>query len=661
MVRIPSIAGAGLFAALLMTALPGQSAAQNGDTRVRRPIPAPIVLPANYLQSMERGWRSEDGSPGHAYWQQGITYDLTARLDPETGRVTGSVAIEYANNAPARYPTLWLHLHQNLHKEGAPRNASQEITGGMTLTSVSVDGEMMEEVDLSDGPGYEIDGSLMQIRPELQIEQDDTLDLEIEFEFTVPQNGSGRMGHSDREMYFIAYWFPKMAMLDDLRLWDAQPYLGSSEFYDGFANYTAEISVPDGWTVMATGDLTNPDEVFSPITLERLAEASTTDELVTVAGEAERDAGTVTASGTDGWLTYRFEADNVRDFTWTTSNMQRWNATSALVPDRDEDGTDDRVMIHSFWRPERAPLWAEQWLYGKQSIEHHSERTGFAYPWPHMTSVEGADIIDGGMEFPMLTLIGPYEDSEDQALFSVTSHELGHMWVPMIVGSNEKRHAWMDEGSTTFLEDESKMELWPGVDHHRVEAANYIQVAALGLEQSMMRHGDWYEPGPGYGTASYPKPATLMAALRELIGEETWDEAYQAFISEWAYKHPTPWDFFATFERFAEQDLDWFWTSYYFETWTLDHAVGDVDGHTGGGATVTIEDRGFAPFPAKVSIRTTNGGTILHDVPVDHWLNGNTSYDIEVPASAGSVTRVEINSRGYAPDVNRRNNIWPRG
>ena len=356
MVRIPSIAGAGLFAALLMTALPGQSAAQNGDTRVRRPIPAPIVLPANYLQSMERGWRSEDGSPGHAYWQQGITYDLTARLDPETGRVTGSVAIEYANNAPARYPTLWLHLHQNLHKEGAPRNASQEITGGMTLTSVSVDGEMMEEVELSDGPGYEIDGSLMQIRPELQIEQDDTLDLEIEFEFTVPQNGSGRMGHSDREMYFIAYWFPKMAMLDDLRLWDAQPYLGSSEFYDGFANYTAEISVPDGWTVMATGDLTNPDEVFSPITLERLAEASTSDELVTVAGQAERDAGTVTASGTDGWLTYRFEADNVRDFTWTTSNMQRWNATSALVPDRDEDGTDDRVMIHSFCVP-NVPLY----------------------------------------------------------------------------------------------------------------------------------------------------------------------------------------------------------------------------------------------------------------------------------------------------------------
>jgi len=351
----------------------------------------------------------------------------------------------------------------------------------------------------------------------------------------------------------------------------------------------------------------------------------------------------------------------VRDFVWTTSNLQRWDASSAVVPDRDEDGEDDRVLIHSFWRPERAPLWAQQWKYAKQSIEHHSVYTGFPYPWSHMTSVEGADIIDGGMEFPMLTLIGPYEDRDAQALFNVTSHELGHMWVPMIVGSNEKRHAWMDEGSTTFLEDESRMELWPGVDHHRVEGTSYVEVAAAGLEQSMMRHGDWYAPGPGYGTASYSKPATLMVLLRELLGEETWQRAYRAFISEWAYKHPTPWDFFATFERFAEQDLDWFWTSFYFETWTLDHAVGTVRPHTSGGATVTIEDRGFAPFPATVRIRTSTGERIEETIRVDHWLDGHKSFEIEVPAGVGSVTRVEVDPSGYVPDVDRSNNFWPRG
>lgn len=653
--------GLGAFVVIVGGLAPDALTAQRSD-EVRRPVPAPVVLPPFYQRSLERGWRAEDGSPGHSYWQQWSSYELEARLDPETAELEGTVRILYVNNAPAQLSTVWLHLHQNLYREGAPRSGTEEITGGIRLTSVSADGEELEAMEeLDDGPGYEVNGTLMRLSPGFPVEQGDTLELEISWSETIPQNGSGRMGHSDKEMYFIAYWFPKMAVFDDLRLWDAQPYLGGAEFYDGFGDYTVSISVPEGWTVMATGELQNPDDVFTALTLDRIEQASTSDELVMIAGQAERDAGTVTASGEDGWLTYRFEAENVRDFAWTTSNVQRWDATSAVVPDRDEDGEDDRVLIHSFWRPERAPLWAQQWKYAKQSIEHHSVYTGFPYPWSHMTSVEGADIIDGGMEFPMLTLIGPYQDRDAQALFNVTSHELGHMWVPMIVGTNEKRHAWMDEGSTTFLEDESRMEIWPGVDHHRVEATEYVQVGAAGLEQSMMRHGDWYEPGPGYGVASYSKPATLMVLLRELLGQETWEEAYRAFISEWAYKHPTPWDFFATFERFAEQDLDWFWTSFYFETWTLDHAVGMVRSHTSGGATVTIEDRGFAPFPATVRIRTSTGEQIEHTIPVEHWLDGNKTFDIEIPAGVGSVTRVEVDPSGYVPDVDRSNNFWPRG
>lgn len=668
-------------------------AQENGRQRA---IPTAVGTSSDFDRAIARGWRSEDGSPGHSYWQQWVGYDLTARLDPETAKLEGTVRVLYAHDAPTNLATVWLHLHQNLHKEGSPRNEAQEITGGVTITSLSVDGEELEEGDLSAGPGYRIDATLMEIRPTIRLEPGDTLQLDITWEMTIPQKGAGRMGHSDHEVYFVAYWFPKMAVFGNLRGWNREPYLGNAEFFDEFGDYTAEISVPAGWTVMATGNLENPTDVYSPITLERLAEAATSDEKVTIADQASHDAGTVTTEGTDGWLTYRFSAENVRDFTFTTSNVQRWDATSALVParvavhddDDDEEGDegdeddeepaagegdeggvgdgevdlpDERVAIHSFWREDRAPLWSEQWLYGKQAIEHHSEYTGFSYPWPHMTSVEGADIIDGGMEFPMLTLIGPYEDREATDLFNVTSHEIGHMWVPMIVGTDEKRHAWMDEGSTTFLEDQSKMEFWPGVDHHRVEARGYLRVAAAGLEQSMMRHGDFYEPGPGYGIASYSKPATLMVALRMVMGPEKWEEAYRTFISEWAYKHPTPWDFFNTFERFADEDLDWFWTSFYYETWTLDHAVGSVIMKTGGGAVVTIEDRSSAIFPTEIRIRTSNGMDIRHEIPVEHWLAGNTTYEIEIEPSAGSVTRVEIDPAGYAPDVDRTNNFWPRG
>jgi len=662
----------GVGGALLLVALaagPAPSLAQGAATLgsespVPRAIPARVTAPQGYQSAVERGWRSQDGSPGHSYWQQGTIYDIDATLEPEAGLLTGSVRIRYAQNAPIALNTVWLHLHQNFHREGRLRNAEGEITGGLTLSRVLAAGEVLEEREtLGEGSGYRLTGTLMELRPSTRVAQGDTLDLEIDFSFTIPQAGiDERMGYSeDRGLYFLAYWFPKMAVLDDLRVWDAESFLGRGEFYDGFGDYTFALTVPVHWSVMATGTLDNPEEVLSPLTLERLEAAAVADTLVTIAGQGERIAHTVTRETPDGTLTYRFTATNVRDVAWSASNTQHWDATSAVVPDRDGDGSEDRVLIHSFWDEASAPLWSEAWRYGKQSIEYHSAYTALTYPWPHMTLVEGADIIGGGMEYPMLTLIGDYEGDDGQVLFATVSHEIAHMWVPMIVAPNEKRYAWIDEGSASFLQNQSSMSLWPGVDHHRIEARTYLQAAAAGDEQSMMRHADWYEPGRGYGVASYSKPATLLVALRDLLGTETFEEAYRAFLSEWAYKHPTPWDFFSTFERFAERDLDWLWTSFYYETWTLDHAVGDVTMRAGRGATIVIEDRGQALFPAKVRIRTTSSGTLEREVPVEHWLAGHRSYTITLEPGDGAVTRVELDPAGYAPDVDRANNIWPRG
>lgn len=640
------------------------SAPTSAQDVVQRAIPAAVEPPPGFTQAIDRGWRSTLGSPGEGYWQQEAAYDIDVRLDPEIGELEGTARIAYVNHAPITLPLVWLQLHQNFHKEGVARHEPAEITGGVMLSRVVAQGAELTEGPIAEGPAYQVDGGLMQIRTPGPVASGDTLRLEIDWSFTVPQQGIGeRMGHSDREIYMIAYWFPKMAVLDDVRngSWDAEPFLGSGEFYDDFADYRVAITVPQDWTVMATGELQNADSVFSALTLERLAEASKSDTLVTIAGQAEHDAATVTAHTPDGWLTYRFAAENVRDFAWTTSNVQRWDATSAVVPDRDEDGYEDRVLIHSFWREDRAPLWSEEWLYAKQSIEHHSVFTGFPYPWSHMTSVEGDGIIGGGMEFPMMTLMSSYEGTDAQALFNVTSHELGHMWIPMIVGTNERRYAWMDEGSTDFIENDSRMELWPGVDHRRVEETQYLEVAAERQEESMMRHADYYEPGPAHSIASYRKPAALLMALRDVIGEVLFQEAYRAFISEWAYKHPTPWDFFNTFERFAGEDLDWFWTSFYYETWRLDHAVRTVAPAAGGAQRVVIEDLGNAVFPGSVRIRTSGGEIIEEDIPVEYWLSGSTTFEVTVPAEAGRVTRVEVDPDGFAPDVDRSNNFWPRG
>jgi len=646
--------------AIALAAAPASAGAQ--DAVISRAIPAPVRAPAEYGRAIERGWRSEEGSPGHSYWQQGASYDLDARLNPESGELDGSVRIRYANNAPVSLNSVWLHLIQNFHKEGSPRSVEAELTGGVSLSRVVVAGQELSEGPIADGPAYRVDGTLMEVRLPGPVTQGDTLELELDFRFTVPRKGiEGRMGHTeDRRTYFLAYWFPKMAVLDDLRVWDAEAFRGSGEFYDDFASYTAELTVPEQWSVMGTGTLENAEEVYSALTLERLAEAATSDTVVTIAAQGERTAQTVTRESSSGTLTYRFTAENVRDFAWTASDVQRWDAASVALPDRDEDGEDDRVLIHSFWHEGGQTPWSEAWRFARQAVEFHSRYTGLTYPWPHMTLVEGADIIGGGMEFPMMTLIGAYQGADGQSLFNTVSHEVAHMWVPMIVGTNEKRYEWMDEGSAMLFEVESRMELWPGVDHRRVETRPYLEPAAAGGEQVMMRHADWYEPGLGRTVASYCKPVALMAALRAILGPETFEEAYRAFVSEWAFKHPTPWDFFSTVERFADRDLDWFWTSFYYETWTVDHAVDRVTTRAGQGSTVVIEDRGLAPFPAHVRIRTS-GGTIEHDIPVEHWLAGHRSYEIPVEAGSGPVTRVEIDPAGYAPDVDRSNNIWPRG
>jgi Peptidase family M1 domain len=627
---------------------------------VKRPVPGPVVPPPSFRNAIEGRTRDEDGSPGKKYWQNHSEYRIEASLDPETGTLTGSAVIEYQNEAPGDLRLLGLHLYQNLHVAGVVRNRPQEITGGVVISRVVVEGEKLGLANLQQSPGYVVDGTALWIRPVSPLAENHAVTIEIDWSVVLPQSGSGRMGYSDREVYLVAYWFPKMAVLDDLNGWDIEPYQGNAEFYDEYGDYDVSITVPGGWTVMATGDLENEEEVLSGQTRERLAVAAVADTVVRIASRRELGAGTVTAGGDS--LTYRFAAKDVRDFTFTTSNVQNWDATSALVPDRDGDGNDDRVLINSFWRDYRAPLWTHQVLYGKHSIEHHSRYTGFSYPWPHMTSVEGADIIGGGMEFPMLTLIGDYNGRSAEDLYNVTAHEIAHMWIPMIVGTNEKRYAWMDEGSTTFLENHARPDYWPGAQADSIELLNYAAVARAEAEQPLMRHGDYYEPGPGYGTASYAKPATLLVTLRNMLGEDVFLTGYQTFIREWAFKHPTPWDLFNTFERVAGTDLDWFWSSWYYETWSLDFAVREVRNGKGDGASVVvIEDRGFAPMPVTVEIRTERGSVLREVIPVSAWLTGENEFEITVAPEQGDVVGVTIDPEGSLPDIDHGNNRWSGG
>jgi hypothetical protein len=441
---------------------------------------------------------------------------------------------------------------------------------------------------------------------------------------------------------------------DDVNHWQDDPYKGTAEFYMGYANYDVALTVPAGWLIGATGVLQNPADVLSPATRERLARAADTRDIVRVVTDDERGAGKATARGTDGRLTWRYRAENVRDFAFGASGQYLWDATTATVGDLNGDTRPDRSLIHTFYRPSRRPwAWDNSARYAQHSIEFLSGYL-WPYPYPHATAVDGVTSC-AGMEFPMITCIGGPRDT--LLLYSVIVHELGHMWFPMQVGSDEKRFAWQDEGLTRFNQAQGMQQFFRGLDREGQARENYQRLARAGGEVELMRHGDLYPyDTPAYGIASYDKMATNMVALRGLVGDRRFREAYREYGKRWLNKHPTPWDFWNTFNEMLGQDLSWFWRTWWFETWTLDQAIGAVQA-TGDSTGITIEDLGLAPMPARVAVRRVDGSTQRYEVPVTTWLAGEKRWRFFV-RSQPAITSIEIDPEKLFPDLNRENNVW---
>jgi hypothetical protein len=466
------------------------------------------------------------------------------------------------------------------------------------------------------------------------------------------------MGHSRDNLLYLAYWYPQMAVYDDVVGWQTDPFLGGAEFYMGFGSYEYTVDAPEGWVVMGTGNLANAEAVLPADVLQRWRRAAQSDTAVRVLGAGGFGAGKATLRGANGRLQWTFRADSVRDVAFSMTRESNWDAARTPVGDRNGDGRTDYVLIQSLWRS-TAPRWANAVKYSQQSITHHSEFTGVRYPWPHMTAVEGEDIMGGGMEYPMMTLIGPYTTRSDTALYAVTAHELGHMWFPMIIGVDERRYGWMDEGTTNFNENEAFNDFYRGAANaHLTEQRQYVNFVNNVGDPELLRWTDLQQPNLG-GFATYTKPATLLSALRAVLGEETFMRTYRGYARTWAFKHPKPWDFFNAFNAGAGRNLDWFWSTWYKEAWTLDQAVGSVTS-SGANTVITVEDRGTAPMPARLLVTRQDGTTERREVPVETWLAGARTATVSVPTGSSPVVRVEIDPTSSFPDVDRANNVWTR-
>jgi Aminopeptidase N len=586
--------------------------------------------------------RTGAGAPGPDYWQQRADYTIAAALDTAARMLHGTVSIRYTNNSPDTLRFIWLQLDQNLYRpasKGAALFPSESrwgvrgFRGGYDITGLQVDGR---------GTVGKIDDTMMRIDLDAPLlPHGGKVIVGMQYSFAIPEHGSDRMGR-DSTLYEIAQWFPRMAVYDDVRGWNTDPYLGQGEFYLEYGDIDYSVTVPAGYVVAGSGVLQNSSEVLTPAQIDRLDRASKSPHVVQIITAEE--AAPARRRETPGTKTWRFHAERVRDVAWAAAPDFRWDATSW-----------DGILTQAFYQfPKAGRAWESAAEQTQWSIRTYSE-LWMRYPYAQATSVAGPV---GGMEYPMLAMVH-YGTDTPASIFSTIDHEQGHEWFPMVVGSNERRYAWMDEGFNTYQNAFSNERRTPGTDAFVEYVANWRQAVDDGTQSPLMTPPDRIEPS-ALAAIGYRKPAATLLALRDIVvGRETMDRAMREYARRWAFKHPTPGDFFRTVENVSGEDLGWFWSAFFYGTSVLDIAIDGVSMRQGGGqsvAEVHLRRATSVPFPVVVRLKFNDGTTQDVRLPVEIWTHADR-YTAVVPV-ARPVVGARLWPDPHVPDWNPSNDTW---
>jgi hypothetical protein len=610
----------------------------------------PMLPPGNH-------YRMANGEPSPAYWQNKADYVLDVALNDQTNMITGTATITYTNNSPGALSVLWLQLEQNAFKKDSRamqaklflyKDANLKTPdGGYHISSVKLAG------GATDTLRYHIYDTRMQLELPQPLKSGEKITFSIAYHYLFPvnyKNADFLVNRTDvlptknGNIYAVAQWYPRLCVLDDVEGWNTLPYLGNGEFYLEYGDYKVNITVPASFLVEASGDLLNPEEVLTPVQLQRWQSAKDGSAPVSIRTAAE--VTQATSRPNKSTLTWKYKMTNTRDFAWTASKSFIWDAESFTL------SGGKRVIASSLYPVESAKpgSWKRSLEYIKFTIQHFSERW-FTYPYNKAVNV--ASNLDG-MEYPGIVFCAAKDTGN--MYWAVVNHELGHTWFPMVVGSNERKYAWMDEGFNLFIDNMATKIFNKG------EFIGYAEIdsprLALFLPKLLpiVSRPDAI-PGNQVYPLQYQKVAYLLTLLRsEILGPERFDRSFRKYINDWAYKHPTPWDFFRSMDSSAGEDLTWFWKSMFLENYRLDQAVVSVDNKSGSPASITIENLDKAAMPLAVELIYADGSKERRTLPVEIWMYDHT-YVLTAGKSA-RITKVVIDPEDLFPDVNKANNNY---
>jgi hypothetical protein len=599
-------------------------------------------MPRAVKQAYAKRTRSPDGRPGPSYWQNRGRYNIAMTALPPNRTVRGSEQITYFNNSPDTLRNPVIKLFLNIHKPGSPRGGGAPkdyLTSGVRIDSLAVNGQAVP------WPCGDDCFTWQRLRLPAPLPPHDSVRLSFKWQYDISKQ-SGREGMLDSTTFFLAYFYPRVAVFDDYNGWDTMDFTDVQEFYSDFNDYDVSITVPANYVVWGTGTLLNAADVLRPTYLQRLTQSFTSDQTINVASKAEMAAKSVTTQAPTN--TWRFRAANIPDMTFNLSDHYVWDAASVVV----DDSTHRRVSVQSAYNDSAADFH-HMVQFGRHALDWLSHNwPGVPYPYEKTTVVQG----QAGMEYPMMVNDESYPDT----IFSrfVVEHEIAHSWFPFYMGINETRYAMMDEGWATTFE-------------YLIGSADLGKDKASGFFEQFRVNGWINNPSPledlpiitpadglsanAYGDNAYGKPALGYLALKDLLGDAAFGKALHAFMDRWHGKHPIPWDFFNTVNDVTGQNLNWFWNSWYFSNNYIDLAVGGVE-KTGNGYTVIVNNIGGMPAPVDLEAHYADGTSeVIHETP-SIWAADQKRATVTI--SSGKSLQSLVLNGGIWMDADSTNNRW---
>ena len=600
-----------------------------------------LYTPLEFEQAYNRGTRSYDGKPGKNYWQNSANYEIEVEVIPEKSMLRGRESITYFNNSPDTLHSAVIQLFQDMYKKGSKRKKyiiPYDVTDGTNILLLDINNE---QVDLNDHDKVSRQDGLLNIKLSKPILPRTTAQLGVAWDFHIPEKTYIRTARFDSTSYFIAYWFPRIAVYDDIFGWDNYGYDGLREFNNDYGNFNVRIKVPDDYLIWSNGELKNSDTVYSKDIIQKLSELNESEQPLRISS-----GKTSMYNNISGFKEWEFTALNTKDFAFGLSNHHFWDA----IRFKTADGTEKQVNV--VYHPDSKAYFENMSTHLMECIKFFSdELPGINYPYPEYMAFHGLkEGWHSAIEFPGLSNYS-YK-TNDTLNYSMFAHELAHNYFPFYVNINEKQFAWLDEGLTTYFElalmrdliKLEKFDLWESKHPLDIYSGRFNDIPPF-------TPSTLYEWETVTQTAYY-RPSYAYIILEDLLGKEVFKYCLNEFINRWAGKRPIPHDMFNTFNDVSGQNLDWFWEPWFFEFGYPDLAIEKVEGDV-----ITIKKIGVIPVPVHVKVTYEDDSYEELYETAEAWKNGNDFFKLRINNNK-KIRKIVLSDKIEIPDVNRTDNIY---